>query len=153
LRGDKIGLELFQIPTYSPEERRQVYAEMDRRAGEHLQAGRPVLYDAATNTRAQREQAVATAERYGVPAVGLWIEVPVPLAQKRAGRARDAGIVGPVVRVIPPHIFQQYVAAFEAPDDDELVLKISGDAPFYLQYRRLQRHLHPYRVALPRLIQ
>lgn len=153
LRGDKIGLELFRFPTFSPEERRMVHAEMGRRAGERLRAGRPVMYDAATNTRAQREHAVAIAQQHGAVPVGLWVDTPTKTAMQRAGKARDAGIVGPVVRVIPPHVFQQYVAAFEAPAPDEFILRLRGDVPFYLQYRQLQRQLHAYGVRLPRLIQ
>ncbi len=152
LRGDKIGLELFRFPTYSPEERRMVYAEMDKRAGASLRAGRPVLYDAATNTVAQREQAVALAQKYGTKAIGIWVQTPIKIAKKRAGTARDAGIVGRIVRVIPPHIFEQYVAAFEPPQPTEDVIVISGDAQFFLQYRRLQRQLRDRRIATPTFI-
>jgi predicted kinase len=153
LRGDKIGLELFRFPTYSPQERRIVYEEMDRRASEDLRAGRHVLYDAVTNTRAQRAQVRALAEEHGGQAIGLWVKVPTELAKRRAGQARDAGLVGAVVRVIPPHIFDQYVAAFEVPDGSEPVILVAGDASFYLQYRRLQRQLFTHGQRLPRLIQ
>lgn len=152
LRGDKIGLELFRFPTFSPEERRIVYAEMGRRAAEQLRAGKHVVYDAATNTRAQREQLAALAERNGGIAIGIWIQVPTGIAKRRAGRARDAGLAGHVVRVIPPHIFDQYVAAFEAPHPSEQYIVVSGEAPFTLQYRRIQRQLGRPR-HMPRLIQ
>ena len=134
LRGDKIGFELFRFPTFSPQERQMVYAEMGRRAGEHLQAGRHVLYDAAVNTRAQRQELTA-------------------LAKKRAGRLRDANLAGPVARVIPPHIFDQYVAAFEAPTNEQNIIIVAGDAYFALQYRRLQRQLGGAVKAMPRLVQ
>lgn len=151
LRGDKIGLELFRFPTYSPQERQMVYAEMSRRAGESLRAGQHVLYDAAVNTQAQREQLAALAKQYGGEAVGVWVQVPVNLAKARAGKARDAGVAGPVARVIPPHIFDQYAAAFERPMDDEDVIMVAGNACFALQYRRLQRQLRGL-AGLPRLI-
>jgi predicted kinase len=154
LRGDKIGLELFRFPTYSPDERRAVYAEMQRRAAQALRAGRPVLYDAATNTYAQRQAVAASAHACHSPAIGIWVQTPTAVAKKRAGSVRDGGVVGQVVRVIPPHIFDQYVAAFEAPDpatEHEIVV-VSGDAPFYMQYRRLARQLQRYRLAPRRLI-
>jgi predicted kinase len=150
LRGDKIGLELFRFPTFSPQERQLVYAEMARRAEVQLAAGKPVIYDAATNTLAQRREVRRLAQQQGCPAVGLWIRVPVAVAKKRAGTARDHGIAGQIVRVIPPHIFDQYVALFEAPEQREHILNISGDAPFPLQYRRLQRQLRG--ITLPPLI-
>ncbi len=142
LRGDKIGLELFRFPTFSPQERQMVYSEMNRRVGESLRAGEHVLYDAACNTRAQREQLAALAKEYGGEAIGVWVKVPADLAKGRAGKIRDSGIAGPVARLIPPHIFDQYAAAFEAPSEGENVAIIAGDACFALQYRRLQRQLH-----------
>src|SRR5438046_1398870 len=65
LRGDAIGLELFRFPTYSPHERTMVYAEMDERAGVNLRAGKHVLYDASTNTLAQRNHLTELAEQHG----------------------------------------------------------------------------------------
>jgi predicted kinase len=152
LRGDKIGIELFRFPTYSSQERAMVYGEMNRRAGEHLSGGRHVLYDAATNTRAQRAGLAQLAEQYGGRAVGIWVQVPTPVAKKRAATARNDGLVGAVVRVIPPHIFDQYVAQFEAPTLDEPIVVVSGEALFPLQYRRLQRQLGRS-SRTPRLIQ
>jgi predicted kinase len=153
LRGDKIGLELFRFPTFSPQERQAVYQEMSYRAADHLSTGRHVLFDAAANTVAQRDAIAALAQKNGAHAVGLWVRTPLPIAKRRAGQARDSGISGAVVRVIPPHIFDQYVDAFEAPDEAETIIMISGDASFYLQYRRLLRSLQQRRlVRLRRLI-
>jgi predicted kinase len=147
LRGDKIGLELFRFPTFSPAERQAVFQEMSYRAADALAGGHHVIYDAATNTAAQRQLVTRLAQQNGAHAVGLWVHTPLPTAKKRAAQARDAGIAGAVVRVIPPHLFDQYVAAFEEPDGSELVIAISGDAPFYLQYRRLLRALQARRLA------
>lgn len=153
LRGDIIGLELFRFPTYSPQERQMVYAEMAHRAGTALAAGRPVLYDAAVNTRAQRSALDTLARRHGGRALGLWIHTPEDIAQKRAGKLRDSRLVGPVARIIPPHVFARYVAAFEAPAAQEQCIVISGQAPFALQYRRLQRQLRPELLGvLPKLL-
>jgi predicted kinase len=110
-----------------------------------------VLYDAAVNTRAQREQMKALAKQNGGVAVGVWVHVPTELAKRRAGKLRDSGVVGQVARIIPPHIFDQYAAAFEAPYDDEAVIQIAGNAYFALQYRRLQRQLRGS-VKFPRLV-
>jgi predicted kinase len=141
LRGDKIGLELFHFPTYSPQERQMVYAEMNQRATKHLRQGRSAVYDAAINTRSQRDQLTALARGLNCEAVGVWVQVPILLAKSRAGKLRSDGQVGPVVRIIPPHIFDHYAAAFEAPSNDENVVLVSGDANFTLQYHRLRRQL------------
>ena len=133
--------------------RARAYAEMGRRAGEHLQAGRHVVYDAAVNTRAQRQQLTALAKQNRGAAVGVWVQVPTELAKKRAGKLRDANLAGPVARIIPPHIFDQYVAAFEAPTNEQNIIVVAGDAYFALQYRRMQRQLGGAVKAMPRLIQ
>lgn len=150
LRGDQIGLELFRFPTYSAQERQMVYTEMNRRAAEQLAAGAHTLYDAAVNTYAQRAQLAELAQAHGGEAVGVWVQTPITLAKKRAGGARDQGIASRVVRIIPPHVFDQYVAIFEPPKQSERVIIVSGDAPFQQQYRRLQRQLGGH--ALPRLV-
>jgi predicted kinase len=152
LRGDKIGLELFRIPTFSPQERQIVYAEMGQRAAGALQGGRHAVYDAAVNTREQREQLAALARQHGGTALGIWVQVPTGLAKQRAGTVRDSGLAGPVARVIPPHIFDQYAAAFEAPAADEPVIYVAGNAPFALQYRRLKRQLGGSARGLPTLV-
>ncbi|HUC89177.1 MAG TPA: ATP-binding protein [Patescibacteria group bacterium] len=152
LRGDKIGLELFKYPTFSLQERRMVYAEMNKRAAMQLTADRNALYDASANTFAQRQQLTALAHKYGGEAVGLWVQVPIAIARRRAGTARDQGISGGVIRIIPPNIFEQYVAAFEAPQNDEPVLIMAGDKPFHAQYARLFRELNGI-VKLPKLVQ
>lgn len=153
LRGDKIGLELFRFPTYSPQERAMVFAEMGRRAGENLRSGRHVLYDAAMNSQAQRDQLRALAKQNGGVAVGIWVNTPTELSKKRAGKMRDAGLVGGVARIIPPHIFDQYVAAFEMPGNEQNIIEIIGNHPFALQYRRIQRQLRGSGMRTPRLIQ
>lgn len=154
LRGDKIGMELFRFPTYSQQERQMVYAEMAKRAARSLANGKHVVWDAATNTRAQRDYLDKVARQFNGVAIGIWIITPTDLAKKRAGTARTDGLTHQVTRVIPPHIFDQYVAAFQRPDDDEWVILISGNAPFALQWRRIKRQLYPLMPRkLPRLVQ
>jgi predicted kinase len=153
IRGDKIGLELFRFPTFSPQEKAMVYQEMTRRAVDALGEGRHVLYDASVNTQMQRAQLEALAVKSQVPAIGLWLQTPVELAKKRAGKARDSGVGQPVARVIPPHIFDHIIAGFEAPTRDEAVLSIPGDRPFFMQYRGLRARLGRAGIArLPRIV-
>jgi len=153
LRGDTIGLELFRFPTFSLHERQVVYGEMECRAAQALQTGSHVLYDAAVNTCAQRLRLVELATSCNARAIGLWVEVSTPLAKQRAATVRDRGIVGNVARVIPSHIFDQYVANFEAPGAAEYTVRIAGDCSFPLQYRRLQGRLDRSGTRLPHLVQ
>lgn len=126
---------------------------MQQRAAESLQLGRHVLYDASNNTYEQRSQLVALAEYNKSQAIGLWLQTPIETAKQRAAKVRDRELTFPVARVIPPHIFDQYVAAFESPMIEENVLRIAGDANFHLQYRRLQRQMRGRNLTLPRAVQ
>ena len=153
LRGDAIGLELFRFPTFSPAERQAVYGEMSRRAAEQLRAGRHVVYDAAVNTRTQRQQLAVLARQNGGRAVGVWVQVPPALAKQRAGRLRKDIPGGPVARIIPPALFDQYAANFEIPSGEPGIIVVAGNAHFALQYRRLQRQLGRAVQTGPRLVQ
>lgn len=153
IRGDKIGLELFRFPTFSPQERAMVYQEMAQRTSDALRSGKHVLYDASVNTRMQREQLDTLAGKCQTVAIGLWLRTPVPIAKQRAAKARDTGLGQPVARVIPPHIFDQIIAHFVAPVPGEAVVAIPGDLPFFTQYRGLRVRLGRAGVArLPRII-
>lgn len=152
LRADRVGLELFKFPTFSPAERQAVHQEMQYRTTDAVQSGASVIYDAATNARAQRDAISALGKKLGVPVIGIWIQTPTKLAMHRAGKLRDGHVAGPVARIIPPAIFMQYVQAFEPPAQDETIIVVSGEAPYPLQYRRLQRQLRPYGLRLPRII-
>jgi predicted kinase len=154
LRGDKIGFELFHFPTYSPDEKKAVHKEMQHRASESLKKGRYVLYDAAMNTSRERGQLREFAKSCGAQAIGIWLRVPTEVAKRRAATVRDRTFTGsgPVARVIPSHIFDQYAAAFQAPQADENVLKVPGDVNFSIQYRQLQRQLREHNIKLPRIV-
>jgi hypothetical protein len=146
-------VKLFRFPTFSPAERQAVHQEMRHRAGNAIQSGRTVIYDAATNAYAQRTDVVTLGHSLGIPTIGLWLHVPTELAMRRAGKLRDQGLIGPVARIIPPEIFMQYVNSFEAPRRDEDIVIISGEAPFALQYRRLRYELGRHDVRVPRMMQ
>lgn len=128
-----------------------VYSEMNRRAAKHLSAGRHVVYDAQNSTHAQRAQLIELARQSGGEAVGLWLQLPTDVAKRRAATARNDGLVGAVVRVIPPHVFDQYVAAFQIPGSNENICIISGEDPYVVQYHHVRRQLR--RPDLPKLIQ
>ena len=153
LRADKIGFELFKFPTFSPAERQAVHQELQYRAADAIESGRPVIYDAATNAYAQRAGVAALGEKLGVPTIGIWVRVPAELAMTRAGKLRDRHLAGPVARVLPPNVFMQYVQMFEVPATDEGVIDVRGNEQFVLQYRRLRRDMSAYGVALPKMIQ
>lgn len=154
LRADKIGLKLFTVPTYSEAERVAVYQHMDYETMLALNAGKPVMYDGALNSAAQRERLRQLARKHNALAIGLWMTVPLDVARTRAGKLRDVGVGGIGGRIVPPELFERYRAAFEKPDKaNEFYCVIDGLQPFGFQYRDLRSKLALHGIALPPMIE
>jgi aminoglycoside phosphotransferase family enzyme/predicted kinase len=102
LRSDEIRkrlmgrapLEPLPPEAYGREASRRVYAAMLRAARACLEAGWPVVLDAAHLDPAERGRAERLAGRLGAPFQGVWLEAPAPVLRarlaRRAGDASDA---------------------------------------------------------------
>lgn len=66
VRSDAVRQELFSNPTYSREEKDEVYATMLDRAQSALTDGRPAVLDATYERRTDRDDAAALADRVDV---------------------------------------------------------------------------------------
>jgi predicted kinase len=147
LSADRVGRSLFATPTFSPAERIAVYQNMDYQTMTALNGRRSVLYDGTLTSLEQRHHLRQLAAQYDTPAIGLWLDVPVAQARQRASR-QAAG------RVIQPEVFDQYQHAFQVPDPEELIIKLSGSLPFGEQYPELRLQLQAGKIAeLPLLVQ
>lgn len=91
LRSDVERKRLFGLPPlardtealYTPEATTRTYARLEALATQGLQAGWPVVIDAANLKRAERERWRALAAAYAVDFVLMSCEVPVPVLQAR----------------------------------------------------------------------
>jgi predicted kinase len=153
LRADRIGLQLFVVPTFSEAERKAVYQHMDYQAILALNKGNFVSYDGALNAAAQRHHLHDLAAEHNARAIGIWLDVPEHIARDRAGRLRDVGIGGSGGRIVPPEVFDRYKAAFEAPSANETHIKVDGSLPFSYQYRSIRRQLLGHDLPLVKLIE
>jgi aminoglycoside phosphotransferase family enzyme/predicted kinase len=97
IRSDVIRKRLFGV---SPEDRlpadayaaditRRVYGNMIDEAARCLAAGHSVVLDAVFLREDEREAAADTARRAGVPFVGVWLEAPANILEKRVAARRD----------------------------------------------------------------
>jgi predicted kinase len=97
IRSDVIRKRLFGV---SPEDRlpadayaaditRRVYGNMIDEAARCLAAGHSVILDAVFLREDEREAAADTARRAGVPFVGVWLEAPANILEKRVAARRD----------------------------------------------------------------
>lgn len=153
LQADKIGMQLFVLPTFSEAERAAVYQHMDHQAIIALNEQRVVLYDGTLNSLQQREHLRQVAARQGAQAIGLWLTLPIDVAKERAGRIRNVGNGQIGGRVVPPAVFDRHVAAFQAPGHDEVIARVDGMQPFGFQYRNLRQQLAREGIMLPRMIE
>jgi hypothetical protein len=84
--------------SYTPEGSAKAYAAMIERARQALRAGHSAILDAVFSRPEERQMAEALANEVGVPFEGLWLEVPMEVAQARvAGRGADASDATPAV--------------------------------------------------------
>jgi aminoglycoside phosphotransferase family enzyme len=92
LRKARFGVdELTQLPAgaYSPEESRQVYAELAFRAQAGLLAEQSVIADAVYAKPEDRAAIEAVARELGLPFTGLWLEAPEDVLYSRVTARKD----------------------------------------------------------------
>jgi len=104
---------------YTPEMTAQVHAQLHAKAARVLRSGYSVVVDATFLEPGQRADIAEVARGLGVPFVGLWLKVPLPVAQKRVwSRAIDVSDATPDV------VERQFEAAM--PPADWMVIEARG---------------------------
>jgi len=121
----------------------QVYADLLRRAGEALAAGRPVVLDACFPRRSQREAARALAARRGLPFLFVECILPEDKLHKRLAE-RDRAVGQPAWE----EIYRQLASHFEARDhlDEAERITVQSDGPTEPALEIIEARL---RVAAP----
>lgn len=125
LSSDVLRLEMFPNPTYSQEEHHAVYAELDKRAEEHLQQGKSVIYDANLNRYQHRLEKYELCERAKARAVLLWVQAPRELARERAVMRGHHHLV-PKDETFET-MFDRVTTIIEEPREDEPVYTVDGE--------------------------
>ena len=81
--------DAFRAGLYSPEMTERTYAELRRRVGEHLGAGRAVIIDAMHGRASEREAARALAAEHGVPCLVAELRLDEAAAHARIAARED----------------------------------------------------------------
>jgi predicted kinase len=90
--------ERMPAGSYTPDASARTYAAMIQRAERVLRAGHSVVLDAVFARPEERDAAEALARTLAVPFEGLWLDVPMDVAQARvAARKGDASDATPSV--------------------------------------------------------
>jgi len=110
LAGPSKMFQRFEEGAYTPEMSERTYAEMRRRAGEHLAAGRPVVLDATHSRRVDRRAAQDLARAARVPSLLVELRMSDDAALARLMQRERAG----ADTVVDPGAYGRHVAAFDA---------------------------------------
>lgn len=125
LSSDKIRLELFPKPTFSPQEHAALYAAIDRRTKELLQAGTSVIYDANLNRYVHRKEKYDICRETGARPVLIWRQTPRNIAKTRAEDASRHPLIPPGETA--SELFERVVQIIEPPRDDEHPIILAGE--------------------------
>ena len=109
----------------SPEEWMDVYNEAYRRIDALLSQGKSVLDDNANFTREQRDHLRAIAANYHVPTTVIYVTTSLSEVRRRWQENRQTKVRSDV----RDEDFAQVVDSFEAPTDDEHVVRYDGVMP------------------------
>lgn len=132
LHADKIGIQIYQIPTFSDSERQYILQEMDWLATNYLRDNTSVIYDANINTRAEREHLRTLAGKLNSEAIGIRVDTPAAIAEQRLQTPKK---IGESIQIAPHEGFlhsslEKRVQEFELPDETEKIVTIPGTVPY-----------------------
>lgn len=141
IQGDRIRSELFEQPRYDKEENDVISQLMDYMAGEFLNAGISVVYDANALRAAQRHALRNLARKARAVPLLVWLQIDAETAflrgQKRDRRRADDKYAAQMDR----HMFDGIVGHMQNPVNSEDYAVISGKHAFNTQYSAVSKKL------------
>lgn len=138
----------YRQGAYTPEMTERTYAELQRRAGAHLAAGRPVVMDATHSRAADRAAALDVAKQAGVPGILVELQLSREEALRRiAARREDPQATSDADEAI----YERQTANFEPvePPNDATHLVLDAALPVATQAREVARWLPVPRSEIP----
>ncbi len=123
--ADKERRDMFGTPTYTPAETRRLYAHLNDRAKQLLQAGTSVIFDTNFNFRGDREALRHVATSVGADTKLLWVVVDKAIAQARATSQAELQHTR-VLGNMTIETFERITANLEPPTVDEFPITLDG---------------------------
>jgi predicted kinase len=116
--------QMFNQPSHSQTESRELYDKLNRQVEQLLANGRSVIFDTSFNYYRDRQLLRDIAERHQAETIVIWLATPLETAQARAVHAN-------VVRngydfAMTAKQFGVIADKLEAPHENEKVIKIDG---------------------------
>jgi predicted kinase len=117
--------KMFDQPTHSAAESRQLYTRLNDVAGRLLGEGKSVIFDTNFNFYKDRQHLREIASRHQAEAVVIWVTTDKALAKQRAvedSHGRDTRLYGNMSGAD----FERIAGHLESPLEDENPIKIDG---------------------------
>lgn len=133
LRTDEVRHDLFENPSYTPDEGHRTYEELFERTRNQLGAGRDVVVDGTFKSARERDRAETLGEETGSTVRFVHVTCPPAVVreriQSRTDDASDADV----------SVYQKHRDQFESPARDHVTVDNSGDLAD--TYRQVDRRL------------
>lgn len=124
LSSDKLRLELFPQPSFSPEEHDALYKTLDERTEALLSQEKDVIYDANLNRYEHRKDKYTICQRTGARPELIWVQTPKEIARQRATDPARQQLV-PLGETLP-QMFDRIAGIIEEPIADEPYIIVDG---------------------------
>ncbi len=125
LWADRVRQEMFDTPSHSRHESRQLYDKLNAETAAWLQQGQSVIFDTNFNFYEDRQLLRAIAKENGASTVLIWVTTPEDIAKNRAVEKSD----GETTRIygnMTATDFARMAGNLQPPRDDEQALKIDA---------------------------
>lgn len=138
LNSDKLRLEMFANPNYTPNEHAAVFGAMDYMTELLLDCGTSVFYDANNNKLQHRESKRRLANEHGAKYLLIWFKTPLDTAASRV-KNRSRSENDKHFRNIDSAIVHRMAREIELPTPTEAYTAIDGMASYAKQINTLNR--------------
>jgi predicted kinase len=133
LSSDRIRLELFPHPEFTPVEHHSLYRLLDQRTETLLGQGKSVIYDANLNRHTHRASKYILCKHLGVTPVLIWLQTPIDLSKQRALHESRQPLWHD--NETPSAMFDRVAGALEEPTQHEPYIRLDGTkiTPAYIK--------------------
>ena len=125
LASDKIRLEMFPNPEFTPQEHATLYKAIDEQTEQLLQEGKSVIYDANLNRYQHRKEKYDICVQVGAKPLLVWVQADEELAKQRATQNSEDNPKRPYGN-LNTQTFDRLVREIEPPRGNEPHITLDG---------------------------
>jgi hypothetical protein len=143
INSDKIRVEMFDNPNFSPEEHHAVFHFIEWLTQELLKKGVSVIVDANLNKQVRRDKFAQMAYKTKVDYILLYLKTPTHIAEDRIIKRRDIKNIEKkkYYRTIDLSVLHNIRKEIEYPTSKEHFLEIDGLKPYSKQVETFKNWL------------